>query len=134
MRERKGDIPLLSRHFVSLYSKKYNKNVSSISEAALARMQGYHWPGNIRELQHAIERAVIMSNQTVLQPQDFDYSSPSKSASRTELKLDSYRLDEIERIMIKKALDKNNGNITLTAKELGLTRTSLYRRLEKHGL
>lgn len=136
LRERLEDLPLLAQHFLKIYGKKYEKQVSKISDAAITRMQKHTWPGNIRELQHAIERAVIMSNSSVLQPEDFNLSTSKTEAKSfgTEVMLDQYNLDEVEKILIRKVLSKYNGNITQAAKELGLTRSSLYRRLEKHGL
>jgi len=133
LRERFEDIPILANFFLKQYSEKYQKAVSKISDAALTRMHKHTWPGNIRELQHAIERAVILSNSTVLQPEDFNFNaSPAKEEG--QLSLDQYNLDEVEKLLIRKVLKKYNGNITQAANELGLTRSSLYRRLEKHGL
>jgi DNA-binding NtrC family response regulator len=133
LRERFEDIPILANFFLKQYAEKYQKAVSKISDAALTRMHKHTWPGNIRELQHAIERAVILSNSTVLQPEDFNFNaSPAKEEG--QLSLDQYNLDEVEKLLIRKVLKKYNGNITQAANELGLTRSSLYRRLEKHGL
>ncbi|QOI98423.1 MAG: sigma-54-dependent Fis family transcriptional regulator [Flammeovirgaceae bacterium] len=133
LRDRLEDIPLLANHFLKHYAGKYNKPVSKISDAALTRMHKHPWPGNIRELQHAIERAVILSNGNVLQPEDFTFTTqPAKDDG--QLNLDQYNLDEVEKLLIRKVLKKVNGNITQAAAELGLTRSSLYRRLEKHGL
>jgi len=140
LRERADDVPLLAQHFMQQYSRKYHKNVHSISPAALTRMQHYHWPGNVRELQHALERAVIMSTQNTLQPEDFYFNTrpegPAAAASSqsAELNLEQYNLEDVERILIRKVLKKHNGNVTQAAQELGLTRSSLYRRLEKYGI
>lgn len=134
LRERMEDIPLLSVHFLRHYAEKYNKNVSKISEAAMARMNKHPWPGNIRELQHSIERAVILSNSSVLQPEDFTFNVTTGKDNDQPLNLDQFNLDEVEKLLIRKVLKKYNGNITQAASELGLTRSSLYRRLEKHGL
>jgi DNA-binding NtrC family response regulator len=134
LRDRMEDIPLLSQHFLKHYAEKYNKNVSKISDGAMARMNKHPWPGNIRELQHSIERAVILSNSSVLQPEDFNFSSSSGKDNEQPLNLDQFNLDEVEKLLIRKVLKKYNGNITQAASELGLTRSSLYRRLEKHGL
>lgn len=133
LRERLEDIPLLANHFLKYYAEKYNKTVSKISDAAAVRMHKHPWPGNIRELQHAIERAVILSNNVVLQPEDFNLST-SGSKEDGQLSLEQYNLEEVEKLLIRKVLKKYNGNITQAAAELGLTRSSLYRRLEKHGL
>lgn len=134
LRERMEDIPILVNHFLKQYTAKYNKNVSKISEGAMTRMNKHPWPGNIRELQHAIERAVILSNSSVLQPEDFNFTVNNNKESEQALSLDQYNLDEVEKLLIRKVLKKYNGNITQAASELGLTRSSLYRRLEKHGL
>lgn len=134
LRDRMEDIPLLSAHFLKHYAEKYGKNISKISEAAMARMNKHPWPGNIRELQHALERAVILSNSAVLQPEDFTFNTPAGKETEQPLNLDQFNLDEVEKLLIRKVLKKYNGNITQAAAELGLTRSSLYRRLEKHGL
>ncbi len=133
LRERFEDIPLLANFFLKQYAEKYEKSVSKISEGALTRMHKHTWPGNIRELQHAVERAVILSNGNVLQPEDFNFNV-STTKEESQLSLEQYNLDEVEKLLIRKVLKKYNGNITQAAGELGLTRSSLYRRLEKHGL
>ncbi|MGE0771781.1 MAG: sigma-54-dependent transcriptional regulator [Cyclobacteriaceae bacterium] len=135
LRERFEDIPLLANHYLKHYAGKYGKSVAKISEAAFSRMHKHPWPGNIRELQHSIERAVILSNSNVLQPEDFNFNVTSaKDGSDQQLSLDQYNLEEVEKLLIRKVLKKYNGNITQAAAELGLTRSSLYRRLEKYGL
>jgi DNA-binding NtrC family response regulator len=134
LRERMEDIPLLATHFLKQYAGKYSKSITKISEAAMSRMNKHPWPGNIRELQHAIERAVILSNSSVLQPEDFNFTVSAGKETDQSLALDQYNLDEVEKLLIRKVLKKYNGNITQAASELGLTRSSLYRRLEKHGL
>jgi DNA-binding NtrC family response regulator len=133
LRERLEDIPLLAAHFLKHYAVKYDKSVNKISEGAMSRMHKHPWPGNIRELQHAIERAVILSNSSVLQPEDFNFT-PVTAKEDGQLSLEQYNLEEVEKLLIRKVLKKYNGNITQAASELGLTRSSLYRRLEKYGL
>lgn len=133
LRDRFEDIPLLANHFLKHYASKYDKSVAKISEAAMSRMHKHPWPGNIRELQHAIERAIILSSTSVLQPEDFNFT-PSSGKEDGQLSLDQYNLEEVEKLLIRKVLKKYNGNITQAASELGLTRSSLYRRLEKYGL
>ncbi|MFQ5606146.1 MAG: sigma-54-dependent transcriptional regulator, partial [bacterium] len=130
LRERQEDIPLLLDYFLNHYSQKYQKLLKRVNAATLKKLQKYHWPGNVRELQHAVERAVIMSDSQVLQPLDFffDPGQPKEEG----LVFDRYNLEEVEKIVIQKALSKHSGNISKTARELGLTRTSLYRRLEKY--
>ena len=131
LRERLEDIPQLVSHFIEMYAKKYRKEVRGIQEGALEKLKKYNWPGNVRELQHAIERAIIMSEEEELTTMDFFFLSGSSSAPSSP---DSFNLEEVERSVIEKALERHNGNISKAAKELGLTRASLYRRLEKYGL
>ena len=132
LRERTGDVQLLADHFLKIYSKKYRKPIRNIQSAALKKLNQYSWPGNVRELQHAIERAVIMCEGNTLGPDDFILSPTRKSSGGLEF--DSYNLDDIEKTIIEKVLKQNQGNVTQAASQLGLTRTSLYRRMEKHGL
>jgi len=135
LRERKGDVSLLAQHFLTIYAKKYNKVAHKLSSASVSRLEKHTWPGNIRELQHAIERAVIMSNKAIIQPEDFNFNINSSSKGKdSTVVLDQFNIDDVERILIKKVLAKNNGNITHAASEIGLTRSSFYRRLEKYGL
>ncbi len=132
LRERGDDIRILADYFIDMYCKKYSKPLKRISDAAFNKLHKYHWPGNIRELQHAIERVMIMTENTVVQADDFFFLNPK--ASNTENPADSFNLDDLEKTAIEKVLLKHGGNISKAAKELGLTRASLYRRLEKYGL
>jgi two-component system response regulator HydG len=132
LRERIGDIPALMDHFLKIYCKKYNKALKRLSSATLKRLEKYHWPGNVRELQHAIERAVIMIDSQVLQPTDFFFPVPEQKGD--SMSFEDYNLEEIEKLVIHRAIGKHGGNITHAARELGLSRASLYRRLEKYGL
>lgn len=132
LRERTVDIPLLAEHFLRQYYRKYDKDIQKISEPALKKLQTYSWPGNVRELQHAVERAVIMTDHSVLQPEDFLLTSMHDDEST--MVFHDYNLEEVEKTVIRKALDKHEGNISKTAEELGLTRASLYRRIEKYDL
>ncbi len=129
---RKGDIPLLTEHFFALYRKKYNKNDLKLDSGTLAYLENYDWPGNIRELQHAIERSVILCETDTLKLTDI--SLFPQHAGETEKAINTFNLEEIEKSIIQKALLKFEGNVSKAAKELGITRTSLYRRMEKHGL
>jgi DNA-binding NtrC family response regulator len=131
LRDRGDDIELLSNHFLKIYVKKYRKSIRGISSPALKKLMHYAWPGNVRELQHAIERAVIMTETPSLEPEDFILSPPRKKSG--DLEFETYNLDEIERQVIEKVMRQNQGNISQAAQELGLTRTSLYRRIEKYG-
>lgn len=129
--ERVEDIPLLVDHFLSYYARKYHKSVSRISGEAMNRLKRYAWPGNIRELQHALERAVIMTDSDTLQESDFLFGRTAAGQAGNN---DTLNLDEVEKTAISKALQLHNGNISKAADELGLTRASLYRRMEKYGL
>ena len=133
LRQRLDDIPLLSEHFTKMYAKKYRKEINGISPEANEHLKQYQWPGNVRELQHAIERAVIMTENNKLEKDDFFFLLASTQELPSN-QTDSFNLDEIERNVIHRAIEKHSGNISKAAKELGLTRASLYRRLEKHGL
>ncbi|MDX1672928.1 MAG: sigma-54 dependent transcriptional regulator [Balneolaceae bacterium] len=132
LRERDGDIALLARHFLKRYASKYDKQITSISEGALNKLGSYQWPGNVRELQHSVERAVIMTDHEVLQPEDFLLTSLDENEEK--MVFEDYNLEEVEKTVIRKALDKHEGNISRTAEELGLTRASLYRRMDKYDL
>lgn len=132
LRDRQDDIFQLTDHFVKVYSEKYRKPPKKIASATYKKLQKYGWPGNIRELQHAIERAIIMSEGNTLSPDDFFFLVQKVESSNDAV--DNFNLDEVEKNVITKAINKHSGNISKAAKELGLTRASLYRRLEKHGL
>ena len=133
LRDRAEDIPILADHFIDLYCKKYRKPVKNIQTTTIKKLQKYRWPGNVRELQHAIERAVIMSESSTLSPEDFFFLAQMGEPNEQQVD-NTLALDEVEKNTILKAINKHNGNISKAARELGLTRASLYRRLEKHGL
>ena len=130
LRERPEDISALAEFYLKQFSKKYNRPVSDISSALIKKMQQYNWPGNIRELQHAIERAVILSQGKTLQPDDLFLKATGNQPTTAT----GFDLEDMEKTMIVKALKRFNGNITDTARELGLSRAALYRRMEKYGL
>lgn len=134
LRERLEDIELLSEHFLSIYKRKYNKPDLRINPKMFKRFELYNWPGNVRELQHTIERCVILSDGNTIQPSEFIFHERENNDINDGLVFDSYNLEEIERMIIRRVINKHDGNITKAASELGLTRTSLYRRMEKHGL
>jgi DNA-binding NtrC family response regulator len=132
LRDRREDIPLLADHFITIYAKKYNKDISKLASAALSKLQSYHWPGNIRELQHAVERAIILSEHKMLESGDFLFSPIDEQ--KEGIVFESHNLEHIEKTVIEQTLKKHSGNVSTAAKELGLTRASLYRRMEKFGL
>ncbi len=133
LRERDDDISLLVEHFLDIYCRKYKMPMKRLSDATIARLNKHSWPGNIRELQHAVERAVIMSDSNVLQPHDF-FLSQNEGDKSDSLDVSNMNLEETEKMLIRKVVDKHGGNISKAAKELGLTRASLYRRIEKYDL
>lgn len=132
LRERGNDLFLLADFFLQRYRKKYKKEIRSISKDARKQMQLYRWPGNVRELEHAIERAVILSTGSMLTAEDFSLQNrqPQNVLSEKE----KFNLERLERNSINEVLRICGGNITLAAEMLGITRTSLYRRIEKFGL
>jgi DNA-binding NtrC family response regulator len=135
LRERPDDILPIARHFAERYSKKYGKPIKGFSGAAESALRGYDWPGNVRALRHAVERAVIMASGASLEPADLqlDYRSPAETPG-TALPEGTLNLEQVEKETIERALHKHGFNISHAAKELGLTRASLYRRMEKHDL
>ncbi|MBK9017817.1 MAG: sigma-54-dependent Fis family transcriptional regulator [Saprospiraceae bacterium] len=131
LRERIGDIRLIAKHYLALYAKKYRKPALSFEKEALDKLEKYTWRGNVRELRHAIERAVILSEAPKLQPGDFLLQPETEKSVFSPGNL---KLEEIERNLVQKAVEVHQGNISKAAESLGLTRAALYRRLEKFGL
>ena len=131
--DRLEDLPDLIEHFLKIYCKKYNIENKRVNASTMKRLEKHSWPGNIRELQHAVERAVIMSESKVLEPSDF-FLSQSEDKDTDDFRPISMNLEETEKMLIRKVVEKHGGNISKAAKELGLTRASLYRRLEKYGI
>ena len=123
LRERPEDIPLLAAHFIKIYSKKYNRNINKLSSSVIKKLTDYPWPGNVREFQHVIERTLIMSDDSTLSEHDFQLSPQAQPSDG--LDIDTYNLDEVEKMIIEKVLKQNRGNVSKAASELGLTRTSL---------
>ena len=136
LRERRDDILPIARHYLATYARKYGHSEKSFSPAAEQAMVDYDWPGNVRALRHAIERAVILAAGETLEPADLQLadSAPTPSKPPGGPIPTVLNLDHMEKETIHKALEKHGFNISRAAKELGLTRASLYRRMEKHGL
>ena len=130
LRERPGDIEALVSHFLHLYGKKYKRPKIKIDKAIIAKLKKYPWPGNIRELQHAIERAVILTQEKVIRSADLLINQgPPAPAGAQQL-----TMEEMEKKFILESLDMHEGNVSQTARSLGMTRTALYRRMKKHKL
>jgi DNA-binding NtrC family response regulator len=135
LRERREDIPLLADHFMRLYARKIGRPVRRIADEALAAMVAYPWPGNVRALRHALERAIILCDGDTLRLGDFPLPPASApKAAPVSSASEGATLAELEKQAIVQALARHAGNISHAAQELGITRTSLYRRMEKHGL
>jgi DNA-binding NtrC family response regulator len=132
LRDRKEDIPLLANHFVKKYARKYRRNARRIDASALTLLTNYLWPGNVRELQHAIERAVIMADGEVLSRRDFPLSL-TDFPPMIDGGGNGRSLEQVERAAIVETLRRHGNNVSHAARELGLTRASLYRRLKKYG-
>lgn len=133
LRKRKQDIPLLANHFAKLYSTKYLKPNISFTDSAIEKLQQYPFPGNVRELQYAVERAIIMADSNQINEKDLLFSPLETPIADIEEEGD-LKLSTMEKNTIMRVIDKHNGNISRAAKELGLTRTALYRRLSKYEL
>ena len=132
LRERGEDILMLADHFQRLYSRKYKKTIKGLSRETGSKLMKYPWPGNVRELQHVLERAVILNESTVLRPDDFPlYTASYERKKEPDPDLN---LEQAERKIIERALRQSNGNMSYAAELLGITRFSLYRKIEKFGL
>jgi two-component system response regulator HydG len=134
LRRRNEDIVILARHFAKLYASKYLKPSVDFDSAALTKLKSYNFPGNVRELQYTIERAVIMADEHILRADDLIFSileTPGETLAEDESNIP---LSAMEKNAILRVIEKHNGNITRAAKELGLTRTALYRRLSKYDI
>jgi two-component system response regulator HydG len=137
LRERGDDVHLIAQHYLQLFSERYKKGKMGISPAALAKLKQHPWPGNIRELQHAIERAVIMADGLQLQPDDFILQETDLSSDllhHPHTLPANFNLEEVEKAAIKEAIQKHAGNLSNAAKELGLGRTTLYRKMNRYGI
>ncbi|QEM04143.1 sigma-54-dependent Fis family transcriptional regulator [Mucilaginibacter rubeus] len=133
LRRRNEDIVILARHFAKLYSSKYLKPSVDFDTAAINKLKSYNFPGNVRELQYTIERAVIMADDNTLRPDDLIFSI-LETSTESVVDADNIPLSALEKNAILRVIEKHNGNITRAAKELGLTRTALYRRLSKYDI
>jgi DNA-binding NtrC family response regulator len=133
LRERREDVPILVGHYLSLYARKYDKPPRELPDHVLDVLGRHDWPGNVRALRHAAERAVIMADGDRYRLEDFPLPQRSQ-ASSLSVQGDTLNLDQLEKQMIERALRMHHFNVSLAAAELGLSRGALYRRMEKHGL
>jgi DNA-binding NtrC family response regulator len=132
LRTRREDIPLLAEHFLRLFSERYDKLLRGFTPDAMRALLDYPWPGNVRELGHTLERAVLLSSGERIQSHDLNLRRPQQAAGLPTL--DEMPLEDVERHLIRKALERHDGNVTEAAEALGLSRSALYRRLQKYGL
>lgn len=130
LRDRREDIPHLAAHFVARYAAHYRKPIQGFEPDAMAMVLSYGWPGNVRELDHAVERAVLLADGTQLRVTDLSLAP----ADGTGVQLDQMTLEEVEQVLIRKALARTGHNVSEAAKALGLSRSAMYRRLERYGL
>lgn len=130
LRERREDIAALALHFLNQYASRYRRQIKGLDPAALQTLLQYAWPGNVRELEHTLERAVLMCRTEQIQPADLGLSSQRAQAQN----LEELSLEAVESILIRKALQRFQGNVSQAAEALGLSRGALYRRMEKYGL
>jgi DNA-binding NtrC family response regulator len=131
LRDRREDIHLLAHHFLRGYALRYRKNISSFDSAATAALREHSWPGNVRELDHAVERGVLLSPGPLVRAADLGLRAPAPGATA---RLEEMNLDEVEHYLIQRTLARNDGNVSRAAQALGLSRSAMYRRLQKHGL
>jgi len=131
LKERREDIPLLAQHFLIAHARRYRKDVTGLEPAALQALLDHPWPGNVRELDHAIERAVLMATGSRVRPADLGLRAGGDGAAPA---LDEMSLEQVEGVLVRKALDRYEGNVSQAARALGLSRSALYRRMEKFGL
>ena len=130
LRERRDDIGPLAMHFLRQHAQRYRKTLKSFDQSAMQQMLEHPWPGNIRELGHAVERAVLLAQGETVRAADLALRAPSASAARIE----DLPLEDVERLLIRKALDRHGGNVSQAAKALGLSRSALYRRIAAYGI
>jgi len=133
LRERRDDIPVLVDHFLGVHGRKYRRRITGVTHAAMAMLCEYPWPGNVRELAHAVERAIILSSSDPLDEAAFRLTAAPSSAEPLAGG-DLLNLEQLEQAAVTRALRKHSWNVSHAARELGITRTSLYRRMEKYGL
>jgi len=130
LRDRREDIPLLAKHFLHQHTQRYRKKVTQFDPAAMQLLLEHAWPGNVRELDHAIERAALMAPHDLVTVADLGLRSRPDRSPR----LEDMSLEEVESFLIKKTLARHEGNVSRAADALGLSRSALYRRIQRYGL
>ncbi|HSR41028.1 MAG TPA: helix-turn-helix domain-containing protein, partial [Longimicrobiales bacterium] len=130
LRERREDIPLLAVHFLEREAEHYGKEVSGFEDEAMQALLKHPWPGNVRELEHVVERALLMTRSSEIRVEDLGLRRRDDGTPY----LEGLTLEEAERLLIEKALDRHDGNVSAAADALGLSRSALYRRLQRYDL
>jgi DNA-binding NtrC family response regulator len=130
LRERRDDVPLLAAHFLRQHAERYRKRLTGFEAQARRALVEHTWPGNVRELDHAVERGVLMCQGPEIRAEDLAL----RSGGERDARLDEMSLEEVESFLIKKALARFDGNVSRAAEALGLSRSALYRRLQRYGL
>jgi DNA-binding NtrC family response regulator len=130
LRERGPDIPVLARHFLAQHARRYRKAITDFTSDALTVLTRYQWPGNVRELNHTVERAVLLARGSVIEARDLNL----QAGREPERGIEEMSLDEVEAYLIRKTLARFDGNVNQAAEALGLSRSALYRRLQRYGL
>ena len=131
LRERREDISLIAEHYLKYFSEHYGKDGIKIREGTIAKLEEYHWPGNIRELAHNIERAIILCKSGVITPEDFIFRARPSAAVADET---TFRLEDYDKKAVSGALSRHSGNLSKAAEELGIARSTLYRKISRFGI
>jgi DNA-binding NtrC family response regulator len=129
LRDRREDIPALAGHFLAAHARRYRKDVTGFDEAAMKTLLGHHWPGNVRELDHAVEGAVLMASGTSIRASDLGLASPDRAP-----RIEEMSLEDVEVLLIRKALARCDGSVSKAAEALGLSRSAMYRRMQRYGI
>jgi DNA-binding NtrC family response regulator len=130
LRDRREDIPVLASHFLRQHAEHYRKPLTGFDESAIKALLAHLWPGNVRELDHAVERAVLMAQGETVRAADLGL----RTGKEGPLRIEEMSLEDVEALLIKKALARFNGNVSHAANALGLSRSALYRRLQRYGM
>jgi len=130
LRDRREDISALAAHFLRTHAKRYRKQLTGFDNAAMQVLMEHPWPGNVRELDHAVERAVLMARKNTVGAGDLGLQPRSESSGR----LEDMSLEEVESFLIRKTLSRHGNNVSQAANALGLSRSALYRRLQRYGI
>jgi DNA-binding NtrC family response regulator len=133
LRDRREDIPLLAAHFLNAHAQRYRKHLTGFDSAAIKALVQHTWPGNVRELDHAVERAALLAQKETVAVSDLGLS-PGRDGSTTTQRLEDMSIEEVESFLIRKALSRFNNNVSHAADALGLSRSALYRRMQRYGL